>query len=246
MEEIFALILEQSFCIFVKKPGHCIRICLAKSYGGNFAIRRVITALLDFSGYTQFSMPVFTIILVSLSVAMDALSVSLAISTCGLIRDNRGKIRLAAHFGIFQSGMTLLGWFAGETMVRFISPIDHWLAMALLGYVAYGLIRAGLNPEAEAFPQDPSKGRTMILLAVATSIDAFAVGMSLPVLKLPFGWTTASIGLVTFALSCVGLFAGHNLGERFGRRMQVVGGVVLLIIAVNVVVGHLFPQFSLL
>lgn len=191
-------------------------------------------------------MPAFTILLISLSVAVDALSVSLAISTCGLIRDDRGKIRLAAHFGIFQSGMTLLGWFAGETMVRFISPIDHWLAMALLVYVAYGLIRAGLNQEVEAFPQDPSKGRTMILLAVATSIDAFAVGLSLPVLKLPFGWTTASIGLVTFALSCAGLFAGHILGEHFGRRMQIVGGVVLLFIAVNVVIGHLFPQFSLL
>lgn len=191
-------------------------------------------------------MPVFTIILISLSVAMDALSVSLAISTCGLIRDNRGKNRLAAHFGIFQSGMTLLGWFTGDTVARFISPIDHWLAMALLGYVAYGLIRAGMNTEIEAFPQDPSKGKTMILLAVATSIDAFAVGMSLPMLRLPFGWTIVSIGLVTFALSCVGLFAGHNLGERFGRRMQIVGGVVLLFIAVNVVLGHLFPQFSLL
>ena len=201
---------------------------------------------IDLSGYTLFSMSAFTILLISLSVAVDALSVSLAISTCGLIRDDRGKIRLAAHFGIFQSGMTLLGWFAGETMVRFISPIDHWLAMALLVYVAYGLIRAGLNPEVEAFPQDPSKGRTMILLAVATSIDAFAVGLSLPVLKLPFGWTTASIGLVTFALSCAGLFAGHILGEHFGRRMQIVGGVVLLFIAVNVVIGHLFPQFSLL
>ena len=191
-------------------------------------------------------MPVLTILLISLSVAVDALSVSLAISTCGLIRDDRGKYRLAAHFGIFQSGMTLLGWLAGKTMVRFISPIDHWLAMALLVYVAYGLIKAGLNPEVEAFPQDPSTGKTMILLAVATSIDAFAVGMSLPVLMLPFGWTTVSIGLVTFALSCAGLFAGHRLGERFGRRMQIVGGVVLLFIAVNVVIGHLFPQFSLL
>lgn len=191
-------------------------------------------------------MPAFTILLISLSVAMDAMSVSLAISTCGLIRDNRGNFRLAAHFGIFQSGMTLLGWLAGETIVKFIAPIDHWLAMALLAYVAYGLIRAGLNPEAEAFPQDPSTGKTMVLLAVATSIDAFAVGMSLPVLTLPFGWTTASIGLVTFALSCVGLFAGYRLGERFGRRMQIVGGAVLLFIAINVVIGHLFPQLSLL
>ena len=89
-------------------------------------------------------------------------------------------------------------------------------------------------------------GASVFSAAVTLAVLGFMIVLSLPVLKLPFGWTTASIGLVTFALSCAGLFAGHILGERFGRRMQIVGGVVLLFIAVNVVIGHLFPQFSLL
>src|SRR5512140_2184127 len=104
------------------------------------------------------NMAFITIALISLGLAMDALAVSLGIGTSGQITSLRGKIRLAAHFGIFQSGMTALGWLAGETIVNFIKGFDHWIALALLGYVGVNLIRAGFQKDGKAFDQDPSTG----------------------------------------------------------------------------------------
>ncbi|HNT78185.1 MAG TPA: manganese efflux pump [Anaerolineae bacterium] len=88
-------------------------------------------------------MEFITITLISLGLAMDALTVSLGIGTAGQIPTLRGKLRLAAHFGIFQAGMTALGWVAGATVVQFVSEFDHWVAFALLGYVGVNLIRSG-------------------------------------------------------------------------------------------------------
>src|SRR5512139_1703774 len=98
------------------------------------------------------------ITLVSVGLAMDALAVSLGIGTAGQIDTRRGKIRLAAHFGIFQSGMAALGWLAGETIVGYVQGFDHWIAFVLLAYVGIKLIRAGLSKDGQAFEQDPSTG----------------------------------------------------------------------------------------
>ncbi len=185
-------------------------------------------------------MDLLTITLISIGLAMDALAVSLSIGTAGQIGTLRGKIRLAGHFGIFQSGMTALGWLAGETIVQYVKLFDHWVAFALLGYVGFNLIRAGLGKEGEAFDQDPSTGKTLVLLSFATSIDAFAVGLSIIFLKIPVLLTVVMIGLVALLLSAVGLFAGIRLGETFGKRMEVIGGLVLLGIGIRVVVTHLF------
>src|SRR5512139_3847139 len=96
-------------------------------------------------------MELLTITLISIGLAMDALAVSLGIGTAGQISTLRGKIRLAAHFGIFQSGMTALGWLAGETIVQYVQEFDHWIALILLGYVGVRLIRAGLAKDGKAF-----------------------------------------------------------------------------------------------
>jgi len=101
-------------------------------------------------------MEFLTIILISIGLAMDALAVSLGSGTSGQITNLRGKIRLAAHFGIFQSGMTALGWLAGGTIVQFVKGFYHWIAFALLGYVGVSLIRSGFNKDGKAFDQDPS------------------------------------------------------------------------------------------
>jgi len=186
-------------------------------------------------------MQLITILLLAVGLAMDAFAVSLSIGTAGEIRSKRGKIRLAAHFGIFQSGMTALGWLMGETVVNYIKGIDHWIAMALLGYVGVNLIRAGFQKDGKAFEQDPSIGRTLVLLSFATSIDAFAVGLSIVFLKIPILLTVIVIGFITLLLSAIGLFAGTRLGETFGKRMEILGGVILIGIGIRVVITHLFP-----
>lgn len=170
---------------------------------------------------------------------MDAFAVSLGIGTAGEIRSLRGKIRLAAHFGMFQSGMTALGWVVGETVVNFIKGYDHWVALLLLGYVGTNLIRAGFKKDGQAFKNDPSTGRTMVLLSFATSIDAFAVGLSIVFLKIPLLISITTIGIVAFLLSILGLLTGSRLGETFGKCMEVFGGIILIGISVQMVIAHL-------
>ena len=96
-------------------------------------------------------MELITILFIAVGLAMDAFTVSLCVATAGEITDRRGKIRLAAHFGIFQGGMAALGWLAGATIVSFVAEFDHWIAMILLGYVGISLIHLGFDPEARAF-----------------------------------------------------------------------------------------------
>ena len=186
-------------------------------------------------------MELLTMLLISIGLAMDALAVSLGIGTSGQITNLRGKIRLAGHFGIFQSGMTALGWLVGGTIVHLVQNFDHWIAFGLLGYVGVNLLRSGFNKDGKAFTQDPSTGKTLVILSFATSIDAFAVGLSIAIIKVPILLSVLSIGLVTFLLSAVGLLAGIKLGEKFGKRMEIIGGLILIGIGIRVLVTHLFP-----
>jgi putative Mn2+ efflux pump MntP len=111
----------------------------------------------------------------------------------------------------------------------------------LLGYVGINLIRAGFDKDGKAFEQDPSTGKVLVMLSFATSIDALAVGLSIVFLKIPILLSVVMIGLVALLLSAVGLFAGIHLGETFGKRMEILGGLILLGIGIRVVITHLFP-----
>lgn len=186
-------------------------------------------------------MEYLTAALISISLAMDAFAVSMGIGTAGQIPNRRGKIRLAAHFGIFQAGMTALGWLAGSTIVRYVEGFDHWIALGLLGYVGINLIRSGINKNGRAFDQDPSTGKILVVLSIATSIDAFAVGLSIAFLDVPVLLSVIMIGVVALILSLIGLFLGARLSAKFGKRMEIVGGLILLGIGIRVVITHLFP-----
>ena len=185
-------------------------------------------------------MDIFTILLIAVGMAMDAFAVSLGIGTTESSTNPRARFRLAFHFGLFQFFMPIIGWVAGSTVSRWIAPIDHWVAFALLAYVGVNMIRSGLNPEKESYASDPSRGRTLIVLAIATSIDALAIGLSLAMLDVSIITPSIVIGIVTYSLSMVGLFAGNKLGERFGKRMEILGGIILIGIGVRVVISHLF------
>lgn len=184
-------------------------------------------------------MPVLTILLISISLAMDAFAVSLGVGTADCIGGWRGKLRLALHFGIFQAGMTALGWVIGGTVVQYIMNFDHWIALGLLGYVGFNLIRSGLKKDKPAFNCDPSTGRTLVLLSVATSIDAFAVGLSIALMNIPILLSILSIGLVAWGLSLLGLVAGTRLSQTFGKRMEILGGLILIGIGLQVFITHM-------
>ena len=180
-----------------------------------------------------------TSFVIAIGLAMDAFAVSLGIGTSRTAEDGRSRFRLSFHFGLFQTGMTLLGWLAGSTIANFINQIDHWVALALLSYVGINMIRSGLSHDKDAARPNPSKGRSLVMLSVATSLDAMAVGLSLAMLKNNILFPSLVIGVVTSGLSIFGLLTGAKLGEAFGKRMEIVGGLLLIGIGVRILMTHL-------
>ena len=181
-------------------------------------------------------MPILETLLLAFGLAMDASAVSLGVGTAGHARSARPVFRISFHFGLFQGLMTLAGWAAGSGLAHLIAGVDHWVAAVLLGFVGVRMIASGLDPRPEARTIDPTRGLTLILLAIATSIDAAAAGLSLAVLGYPVAFPAIAIALVTGGLSLAALTIGKRLSTAFGKRMEIVGGLVLLFIGARVVV----------
>ena len=184
-------------------------------------------------------MPILETLLLAFGLAMDASAVSLGVGTAGHARSARPIFRICFHFGLFQGLMTFLGWAAGSELAYLIAGVDHWVAAVLLGFVGVRMIVSGLDPRPERRSIDPTRGMTLVLLSIATSIDAAAAGLSLAVLGLPVAFPAVAIALVTSGLSLAALTVGQRLGSAFGKRMEIVGGLVLLFIGARVVVALL-------
>jgi manganese efflux pump family protein len=176
-------------------------------------------------------------LLTAVGLAMDCFAVSLGAGTTRKYASLRSILRMAFHFGLFQGLMTLLGWLAGSTISAYIAAFDHWVVLALLGCVGLRMVRSGFDPNCEAHCVDPSRGKMLVLLCIATSIDALAVGLSLAFLSIDILSSSLIIGLVTLALSAAGLLSGHLMGVRLGKRMEIVGGLLLIGIGLKVVLG---------
>jgi putative Mn2+ efflux pump MntP len=179
------------------------------------------------------------VFLIALSMAMDAFAVCLGAGTQEQAAGPRPTFRLSFHFGLFQFLMPVVGWFAGVTVVRYISAYDHWVAFALLAFVGARMILSGLAANQEAQKNDPSRGWTLILLSIAVSIDALAIGLSLALIGVTIWYPAVVIGVVTGLVSWLGLRLGNVLGEKFGKRMEIVGGLALVGIGVRILAEHL-------
>jgi putative Mn2+ efflux pump MntP len=182
-------------------------------------------------------MNVFEVLLIAIGMAMDAFAVCLGIGTIQEASGPRRTFRLAWHFGLFQFIMPVLGWFAGRSILHYIFPYDRWLAFGLLAFVGARMIqssRSSMDPE---MGRDPSRGWSLVLLSVATSIDALAVGLSLGLLGITIWYPAAVIGVVTGLISWAGVLLGKHLGARFGRRMEIFGGAVLILIGLKILIG---------
>jgi len=186
--------------------------------------------------------PLYTVIGLAVALAMDAFSVAVATSVTLERLTPRHVFRFAFHFGLFQAGMPLLGWLAGRTVVDWVAAWDHWLAFGLLGFVGgraiVDAVRGG-GGQRPARPADPTRGWSLVLLSVATSIDAFAVGLSVAWLDVGIWLPVLLIGLVTAALTTVGMLIGRRLGARFGRRVAILGGLILIGIGSKILFEHL-------
>jgi len=169
---------------------------------------------------------------------MDAFAVSLAAGALPEIHGPRPTFRLAFHFGLFQFLMPVLGWLAGTSIEPYIRQFDHWIALVLLSVVGLRMIYHA-RQRAQVGTLDPSRGWNLVLLSVAVSIDALAVGLSLGVLGIPVGYPALIIGLTTGALSLAGLRLGHGFGAALGRPFEIIGGLALIGIGMQIVLSHL-------
>ena len=184
-------------------------------------------------------MDFITILLIAVGLAMDCFAVSLGIGCSAVKKDPRTVFRISFHFGLFQGGMTFLGWLAGSSIVTLIERFDHWVAFALLAWVGARMVRESFSTDEEEDPCNPSRGKTLIMLSIATSIDALAVGLSLAFVDGSILVSSLVIGFTSLLLSILGLFIGGKLGCRFGKRMELIGGLVLIGIGIRVLLSHL-------
>ena len=179
------------------------------------------------------------ILMLAIGLAMDSFSVSLGASASGYEVDRRSALRLAFHLGLFQFMMPVVGWYLGFSVAHIISSFDHWIAFGLLLFVGGRMIWAGIKHEAPAYRTNPSRGFTMVMLSIATSIDALAVGLSLAVLGISIWYPSVVIGVVTGAISLAGISLGARLGNLVGKRVGIAGGLILTFIGLRILITHL-------
>jgi len=182
-----------------------------------------------------------TILGIAVALAMDAFAVSICYG-CGLKKFSaKVMVWVALTFGIFQGGMTLLGWLGGSLFAEAIQAIDHFVAFGLLAFIGGKMIYEAFAAPDECYAVDPGKmdvGR-LLLLALATSIDALAVGLSFAILETEILIPALVIAAVTLIFSMFGVAAGHGLKKFFGRKIEIVGGVILIIIGIHILITHL-------
>jgi manganese efflux pump family protein len=176
----------------------------------------------------------------ALGLSLDAAAVAVATSVRLRVIRTGQVLRMAASFGFFQFFMPLLGKFLGETLAGKIQQADHWVAFGLLVLVGGHMLWEAWHAKSEVpGPKDPTRGWTLWILSIATSIDALAVGLSLSLLRLQVLVPAMVIGVVTALLTALGLLLGARLGQAFDRKMDLVGGLVLIGLGVKILFEHL-------
>jgi manganese efflux pump family protein len=185
-------------------------------------------------------MPFWEILVIAVGLSMDAVAVSLAASASNRASGGRAMFRLSFHFGLFQFMMPVAGWALGASVAPYIASVDHWVAFALLALVGGRMIHAAVAGAEENLGRDPSRGTTLVLLSIATSIDALAIGLTLAMLGSGIWFASVVIGLVTAALSFLAVLLGRRAGRAIGTRMEIVGGLALIAIGVKILADHLW------
>jgi len=179
-----------------------------------------------------------SIFLIGVALSMDAFAVGLS---CGIVRKKLDKIfplKISFSFGFFQFGMVFLGYLIGINLINLIKDYDHWVAFLIL-------IAIGIRMIYESFKEDDKKliknidNKTLLLLSIATSIDAFAVGISLSLLKIKIIFPSIFIGITTFSLTLISVNFGCFLGTLFKKGSEIFGGLILISIGIKILLEHI-------
>ncbi len=178
------------------------------------------------------------VVLISVSLAMDAF----AVAVCKGMAMKRGTTRkgviIALYFGTFQALMPFIGYTLGLRFEKAINSIDHWIAFALLGIIGINMIKESLKNDDEDVNDDVSF-KTMFILALATSIDALAVGVTFAFLRVYIFIPLICIGLITFVMSFLGVKIGNKFGEKLKNKSEILGGIILILMGIKILLDHL-------
>ena len=187
-------------------------------------------------------MTLLEIFLVGIGLSMDAFAVAICKGLAMPTINKKQTLLIAAYFGVFQALMPLTGWLLGSQFARHVTKMAPWIAFVLLAWIGGSMIRESLSKKEEDEEPEPVELRhkELFMLAIATSIDALAVGVSFSMVELaiPIGAAAALIGCTTFAISVGGVFVGHIFGARYKNRAEFVGGAILILIGVKILLEH--------
>ena len=186
-------------------------------------------------------MDIYTILLLGIGLAMDAFSVSV---TDGIILKKPRLLeatKISLFFGGFQFLMPVLGYILGSAFARYITAFDHWIAFGLLAFIGGKMVWEAFHDDDECGEiKNPLDTYTLFILAIATSIDALAVGITFATMAVSVLFASAIIGVITFAICLLGVYLGSWCGNLLGNKAEITGGLVLIGIGIKIVVEHLF------
>jgi len=184
-------------------------------------------------------MDYITILAIATGLSFDTFAVSLSY---GVVRYKilfMQAVRVAVVLASFQGGMTVAGYFLGSTISNALKAVDHWVALVLLSVLGVKMIVEGLKKEEKKEPVDYGKRIVLFTIALGTSIDAFAVGISFALLDVKIWTSGIIIGIVTFLASMTAIRIGKSAGERLGQKVEIVGGVILIAIGLKIFIEHM-------
>ena len=180
------------------------------------------------------------ILLLAVGVSMDAFAVSIGKGLSVKKVTPREVLSVALWFGGFQALMPVIGYYLGTSFADLVEKVDHWIAFGLLALIGANMIREALKADEPEENNASFAFRTMLVLAIATSIDALALGVSFAFLKTPLWLSIAIIGVTTASFSSLGLLIGKQVGARFHKRAEIFGGLILIAIGLKILIEHLW------
>ena len=183
-------------------------------------------------------MELFEIVFIGIGLSMDAFAVSICKGLSMKKINWKNALIIALYFGLFQALMPTIGYFLGSTFSNFVESVDHWIAFILLSIIGRNMIKNSANDEVDKI-NDNVSFKTMILLAIATSIDALAVGVTFAFFKVNLILSITIIGTITFILSIIGVLIGNTFGDKFQNKAELTGGIILIIIGLKILLEHL-------
>ena len=185
---------------------------------------------------------VIELLLIGVGLSMDAFAVSVCKGLAMRKVNKKQAVVIGLYFGGFQALMPFIGWALGTQFESYITNIDHWIAFILLAFIGGKMVIEAIKPEEEEAVKEmdpPLDHKEMFMLAVATSIDALAVGITFAFLQYPIVVCITIFGLTTFVLSIVGVVVGNMFGSKYQKRAEIVGGIILILIGLKILLEHL-------